>query len=177
VEGGSDEDAIARIHAAIADAIAALATADARREALAELIPARRTFLIRREPVLRRVGAVWRLGVFLLEPDGALRATGTLIRATPPGRPQNLSRSVEDRRSLRAAARRGGFRDGETVNFDAPRIPLDAALLHAADGPLFLRDGEALVRWSPAAGDAGARPFAGYLSERVDLLAHPPEGA
>jgi len=101
VEGGSDEDAIARIHAAIADAIAALATADARREALAELIPARRTFLIRREPVLRRVGAVWRLGVFLLEPDGALRATGTLIRATPPGRPQNLSRSVEDRRSLR----------------------------------------------------------------------------
>ena len=174
---GSDEDAIARIHAAIADAAAALTAADARREALAELIPARRSFLIHREPVLRRIGAVWRLGVFLLEPDGALRATGTLIRATPPGRPQNLSRSVEDRRSLRAAARRGGFRDGETVNFDSPRIPLDAALLHDADGPLFLRDGEALVRWSPAAGDAGARPFAGYLSERVDLLAHPPEGA
>lgn len=109
-----------RIHASVAEAVAALGAAGARQEALADLVPARRSFLIRREPVLRRVGAVWRLGVFLLQPDGSLRATGALIRATPPGRPQNLSRSVEDRRSLRGAARRGGFRDGETVNFDAP---------------------------------------------------------
>ncbi|MBW8871573.1 MAG: hypothetical protein JF618_05200 [Leifsonia sp.] len=177
MDDGTDEGAIARIHAAIGAAVAALSVADARQEALAEFVPAHRTLVIHREPKLRRIGSVWRLGVFLLDAEGELRATGTLVRATPPGRPQYQSQSAEERRSLRAAAQRGRFRDGETVNFDAPTIPLEAAALREARGPLFLRDGEALVRWSPTAGDAGARDFSGYLAERVDLLAHPPEGA
>ncbi|SEB15141.1 hypothetical protein [Leifsonia sp. 21MFCrub1.1] len=176
-DGTEDDRAVERIRAAVAGAVATLTAAGARDEALAEYVPAHRRFLIRREPVLRGIGRVWRLGVFLLDADGTLRATGTLVRATPPGRPQYQSASAEERRSLRAAAARGRFRDGETVNFDASVIPLDASALRAATGPLFLRDGQPLVRWSPSAGDAGARGFEAYLAERVDLLAHPPEGA
>lgn len=175
--GGSDERAIAHIHAVVRDAVAALTAAGARQEALAELVPARRVMLVRREPSLRRIGSVWRLGVFLLDEDAVLRATGSLVRATPPGRPQGLAQSVEERRALRAAAQRGGFRDGETVNFAAPPIGLDAGALRSSAGPLFVRDGRALVRWSAAAGDGAAREFGAYLAERVDLAAHPPEGA
>jgi len=177
VDGGTDEDAIAHIHAALANAIDTLTGAGARQEALAEFVPARRRFLVRREPVLRRIGAVWRLGVFLLDAEGGLRATGSLVRATPPGRPQYQSQSAEDRRSLRAAAQRGRFRGGETVNFNAPLIPLEPSALRGTTGPLFLRDGRPLVRWSAAANDADAREFGGYLAERVYLLAHPPDGA
>ncbi|WP_374009032.1 hypothetical protein [Leifsonia sp. LS-T14] len=177
MDGGADEDAIGHIQASVQDAVRALRATGARQEALAEYEGARRRFLIPREPVLRRVGAVWRLGVFLLDDEGTLRATGTLVRATPPGRPQYQSQSAEQRRSLRAAAQRGRFHDGETVNFDAPLIPLDPAALRSASGPLFVRDGRALVRWSAAASDADARDFDGYLAERVDLLAHPPDGA
>ena len=84
---------------------------------------------------------------------------------------------MEVRRALRAAAQRGGFRDGETVNFGAEPIPLEVEALRDSTGPLFVRDGRALVRWSAAAGDEAATGFAAYLAERVDLLAHPPEGA
>ena len=179
MDDGTDDDgdAIAGIRAAVRDAVAALTDAGARQEALAEYVPTRRTLGIRREPALRRTGSVWRLGVFLLDDAGTLYATGTLVRATPPGRPQYQSQSAEHRRVLRAAAQRGHFREGETVNFDAQPIPLGPNALRVSTGPLFLRDGRALVRWSAAADDAHARDFDGYLSERVDLLAHPPEGA
>jgi len=177
VDDGTDGDAVSRIRASVQVAVGALSDAGARQEALAEYEGARRRFLIPREPVLRRVGSVWRLGVFLLDDAGMLRATGTLVRATPPGRPQYQSQSAEERRSLRAAAQRGRFHDGETVNFDAPVIPFEPAALRDASGPLFLRHGRALVRWSAAASDADARDFEGYLAERVDLLAHPPDGA
>ena len=172
-----DTEAIAHTHAAVREAVATLTASGARQEALAEFVPARRIMLIRREPVLRRVASVWRLGVFLLDEDAVLRATGSLIRATPPGRPQGLAQSVEVRRALRAAAQRGGFRDGETVNFDAPPVALEVEALRTSTGPLFLRGGRPLVRWSAAAGDAAARDFGAYLAERVNLLAHPPEGA
>jgi hypothetical protein len=38
-----------------------------------------------------------------------------------------------------------------------------------------LRESRALVRWSAAS--TAAVPFESYLSERVELLLHPPEGA
>jgi len=177
VANGTDEEAIAVMRAAIDAAVAALTESGARQEALAEFVPARRRLLIRREPVLRRIGSVWRLGVLLLEADGTLRATGTLVRATPPGRPQYQSQSAEHRRALRAAAQRGHFREGETVNLDAPPVDLDPDALRVSSGPLFLREGRALVRWSAAADDAHALAIESYLSERVDLLAHLPEGA
>jgi len=34
-----------------------------------------------------------------------------------------------------------------------------------------------LVRWSAAVADADARDAVGYLRERADLLANPPQGA
>ena len=46
----------------------------------------------------------------------------------------------------------------------------------AASGPLVVRDGEVLVRWSHAQPDA-LMPLDRYLADRVDLLAHPPQGA
>ncbi|WP_258045930.1 hypothetical protein [Leifsonia shinshuensis] len=170
-----DREAVERVRADLAEAARQLTEAGARDEALAVMVPRRRTFGIPREPVLRPAGRVWRLGVLLLGRDGTLYATGQLVRATPPGRTQYVSVSAETRRAYRAAAERGHFRDGETVDFDAPEIELTAAALRASTGPLVLRDGQALVRWSASSEqtvDAHA-----YLTERVELLAHPPQGA
>jgi hypothetical protein len=176
VDDGSDE-AAREATEAVAEAVATLRAAGARDEALAEYVPRRRALLITREPVLRPLGRVWRLGVLLLGDDGTLFATGSLVRATPPGRPQYQSVSAETRRAFRAAAQRGHFSEGETVNFDAVPLELTAEALRAGAGPLFVRDGVPLVRWSASAPDSGARELRGYLRERADLLAHPPEGA
>ncbi|MEY9852379.1 hypothetical protein ABH923_002057 [Leifsonia sp. EB41] len=170
-----DREAVAGIRDALAEAVLRLTEAGARDEALAVLVPRRRTFGIPREPVLRPEGRVWRLGVLLLGRDGTLFATGRLVRATPPGRTQYVSVSAETRRAYRAAAERGHFRDGETVDFDAPEIQLTVEALRGATGPLLLRDGEALVRWSASSEQTVG--FPAYLAERVDLLAHPPQGA
>ncbi|CAM5428434.1 hypothetical protein [Leifsonia shinshuensis] len=173
--GTADAEAVDRVRAALADAVRRLEEAEARDEALAVLVPRRRRFGIPREPVLRPTGRVWRLGVLLLARDGTLHATGQLVRATPPGRTQYVSVSAETRRAYRAAAERGHFRDGETVDFDAPEIELTVEGLRATTGPLLLRDGQALVRWSAASEQTVG--FHDYLAERVDLLAHPPQGA
>ncbi|HEV7184469.1 MAG TPA: hypothetical protein VGN33_08220 [Leifsonia sp.] len=170
-----DRQAIAGIRAALADAVGRLDAADARDEALATFIPRHRRMLITHEAVLRPVGRVWRLGVLLLGRDGALYATGSITRATEPGRPAYQSLSAEDRRAYRAAAIRGHFAAGETVNYDAVPIELDAPSLRASAGPLLLRGGHALVKWSPTA--AGTVDFATYLADRVGLLTDPPQGA
>lgn len=176
-----DEEAVSALRAAVEDTVAALRGADARDEALAVYEERRRKLLVMREPVLRPAGRVWRLGVLLLDPEGGLRATGSIVRATEPGRSQYVSVSAETRRAYRAAAERGHFRDGETVNFDAEPVTLEAESLRAAAtsgrGPLFLRDGRVLVRWSSSVSDADARDAVDYLRERADLLAHPPQGA
>ena len=171
----ADEEAVAGIRDALVAAVRRLTEADARDEALAVLVPRRRTLGIPREPVLTPTGRVWRLGVLLLAADGTLHATGRLVRATPPGRTQYVSVSAETRRAYRAAAERGHFHDGETVDFDAPAIELTAEALRRSSGPLLLRDGRPLVRWS-ASSDQTV-DFHAYLAERVDLLANPPEGA
>lgn len=171
----SDEEAVAQLRSALGDAVRRLTEEHARDEALAVLVPRRRTLGIPREPVLKPVGRVWRLGVLLLGSDGSLHATGQLVRATAPGRTQYVSVSAETRRAYRAAAERGHFRDGETVDFDALPIELTADALRRSRGPLLLRDGRPLVRWS-AASDQTV-DFHAYLAERVDLLVHPPQGA
>ncbi len=178
-DADEDRDAVAvsRVRAAVAEAAERLRAGGARDEALAEFVPRRRKLLIAREPVLRPAGRVWRLGVLLLGHDGVLRATGSIVRATPAGRPAYQSVSAETRRAYRAAAERGHFAEGETVDFDAEVVELEAESLRTSRGPLFLRDGRALVRWSASVSDADAVDFHAYLAERVDLLLNPPEGA
>jgi hypothetical protein len=172
-----DEIAVAEIRELLAAAVTRLNTAGARDEALATFVPRHRRMLVTREAVLQPAGRVWRLGVLLLDRDGVLRATGSITRATEPGRPAYQSESAETRRAYRAAAQRGHFAPGETVNYDAEPIELSAAGLRDARGPLFVRNGRALVRWSPTTADTDAVDFRGYLTERVGLLADPPEGA
>jgi hypothetical protein len=171
------DDTLAEARDLVRRTAAELAAAGARDEALAEYVPARRVLLVDRPARMLPVGRVWRLGVLLLAPDGSLLATGGITRAVEPGHPGHVAASVEDRREHRAAAFRGPFARGETVNYDAVPIRLDAAALREAPGPLLLRDGQVLVRWSASLGDDAAAPFAPYLTERADLLLHPPEGA
>lgn len=171
------EPVLAGIRASLQRAAERLATAGARDEALAEYVPERRVLGMPRKPVLKSVGRVWRLGVFLLAADGTLYETGLTTRALEPGRPAYQSASAEQRREYRAAATRGRFPHGETVNFDAVEVVLDADGLRAATGRLFLDGDRALVRWNSFAGDADAIDLDSYLADRVELLAEPPAGA
>jgi len=181
LEFGMPADGDARILADIrmllAQAVERLTSSGARDEALAEYVPERRTLLVTRKPMLRPLGRVWRLGVFLLGADGTLYETGSATRALEPGRPAYQSQSAERRREYRAAATRGRFPQGETVNFDARPVKLEADALRSSTGRLFLEGDRPRVRWSAAAGDADAVDLAGYLADRVELLADPPAGA
>src|SRR4051794_5266712 len=161
----SDEDALDAARALLTRTAATLAAAGARDEALAEFVPARRVLLVQRPAAMRPLGRVWRLGVLLLGPDGALRATGAITRAVEPGHPGHVSVSAEDRREHRAAAFRGPFTRGETVDYDTVPIRLEVDALRASTGPLLLRDGRLLVRWSASLGDDAAADFAPYLTE------------
>lgn len=171
-----DDAALADLRTAITHAISRLTASDARTESRAVVTKPRRILGLERAAVLRPAGRVWRLGVVLLDEEGRLYAAGAIVRAVPPGHPGHVSQLAEQRKAERAAALKAGYREGETVNFEAPEIVLDAALLRAADGPVLLRDEGVLVRWSPASG-ASLMPLVGYLAERVELLADPPRGA
>ncbi len=173
----TDEDAVLAVAELARRTADALGAAGARDEALAEYVPSRRVLLIDRPSQMRPLGRVWRLGVVLLSPDGSLHATGATTRAVEPGHPGHVALSVEDRREHRAAAYRGPFTRGETVNYDAAPIPLTVEALRPSTGPLLLRDGQVLVKWSASLGDEAAAPFGPYLSERAELLLHPPQGA
>ncbi|MEP7764243.1 hypothetical protein [Sanguibacter sp. 25GB23B1] len=170
----ADEHAVAELRAVLARSVERLDAAGAREEALAELVEPRRVLLVRREAVLRRVGQAWRLGALMLGRDGTLYATGALVRAREAGVRNYQSQSAEDRRDLRAAALRGKFAPGETVNHGWHVIRLDVEALRSGDGPVFVRpDGTLAVRWNAALGDAAARDVAAYLDERVGLLVDP----
>lgn len=172
-----DEPITPEIRTLLDRALQRLSSAQARTEALAEWVPEHRVLLVPRPAVLRSRGRVWRLGVFLLGADGTLYETGLATRALEPGRPGYQSLSAEQRRAYRAAASRGRFPRGETVNFAAVPVDLDPDALRASTGRLFIADGRALVRWNARATDADAVDLASYLDDRVGLLAEPPAGA
>lgn len=117
---------------------------------------------------------VWRLGAVLLGRSGTLYATGTTFRIDELRFDNHQSNLAAARREYRAAGLRAGFPPGETVNFDAEPIELDAALAASA-GPVILTPDGVQVRWSPAS--TALAPFDTYLAERVELLAEPPPGA
>ena len=178
-DGGRDpsgSDAAALVQRAATAAAAELAAAGARQEVLAEYTAERRLLGIPRAARMTPTARVWRLGVLLIAEDGGLHAAGRVVRAERPARRSVLAESVAEHRALRAAAVKGGIPEGETVDFDTRPVDLGALAEHGASGPLVVRDGEVLVRWSPAQPDALA-PFERYLAERVELLAHPPERA
>lgn len=167
---------MASIHRLLEDAVLALTAAGARDEALARLEVPRRVLFIKRGIRFVPLGRVWRLGVFLLGHDGTLYETGAITRAVEPGYPGHQANSAEERRGMKAAALNGPFSPGEAVNYDAAEIVLDAPALRGSAGPLFVEGNRALVRWSRLP-NAKPRDFADYVGERVDSLAHPPEGA
>lgn len=162
---------------ALAAALAqSLERGHARDEALAVLEPAHRRFGISRAERMRPVGRVWRLGALLLGDGGELHGAGRVVRAEQPARRSVVALAVAEHRAHQAAAIRGGYPPGETVNFDAVPIDVDALIGTGASGPLVLRGDVVMVRWSAAQPDA-LTPLETYLADRADLLLHPPEGA
>ena len=136
-----------------------------------------------RAATMHQLGHVWRLGTLLVGADPtappALYVVGKATRAAVRQHPGNQSLSREERRDLAAAALHGGYAAGTTVNFDARPIPLTEESLTDLDAalPLGLAGGELRVRWRAGAPLDGAQTLAAYLSERVELLVHPPQGA
>ncbi|WP_438853694.1 hypothetical protein [Agromyces sp. M3QZ16-3] len=180
--GSTDAAAAAeRARDAVDGAVRALVEASARTETLAEFVPERRVLGIPRAPRMRVIGPIWRLGVLLLDADGRLYSTGRVVRAERAVRRSVLAESIAEQRAYRAAAIRGGIAEGTSVVFDAVPLHLEADALAEGVGPLLLTsfaDGtvDVGVRWNPTS--AGAiLPLGSYLSERVELLAHPPQGA
>lgn len=178
LRSGDVTDGVERARALLSEAALTLRAAAVPDEALGEYVEPKAVLGIRREPTMRSLGRVWRLGALLIgsspEAAGQVWATGRITRVTDPGRSQFVSVSAEVRRAYRAAAAKGHFGAGDTVNHGATPIPLDESLV-GSGGVLFVEDAEPLVRWSPTAG--AAVPLASYLADRVGLLVDPPRGA
>ena len=174
---GDVTDGVQRARDLLDEAAARLRAAAVHDEALGEYVEPRAVLGIRREPTIRALGRVWRVGALLLgssdDTAGRVWATGRITRVTDPGRSQFVSVSAEVRRAYRAAAAKGHFPEGDTVNHGAVPIPLDRSLVDG-DGVLAVVDDEPVVRWSPAAGTV---PLDAYLRDRVGLLVDPPRGA
>ncbi|MFF2487912.1 glutaminase [Microbacterium sp. NPDC058062] len=147
--------------------------ADAPREALGELVVPKRFLGLARAPRIERRGEAWHLGVLLLT-DDAVFATGDILRARHEARRGYTAESQRQRAELAAAARRGGFAEGETVHIGWRMLQPGAVDRGEASAPLFSSDGVPSVRWSAA---GGLMPLETYLSERVVLLLDPPGGA
>lgn len=141
------------------------------REALGELVAARRVLGFRRAARIVRAGDAWHLGVLLLT-DDRLLVTGEIVRARQEAVRGFAAESQRRRAELAAAARRGGFAEGEAVHVGWEVV--DAPGLTDRTEPVAVREGVPVVRWSPRGGQVA---LAGYLDERIALLQHPPERA
>lgn len=143
------------------------------REALGELVEPRRILGVPRASRIVRRGEAWHLGVLLLADDAVL-ATGDIVRARQEARRGYTAESQRRRAELAAAARRGGFAEGETVHIGWRMLDAVAVDRGEASGPLALVDDVVSVRWSAA---GGFMPLERYLDERIGLLLEPPPGA
>lgn len=142
------------------------------REGLGEIVqPARILGIHRRVRIVGR-GWVWHLGAILLSED-AVYATGDIIRAHEEVRRGYAAESQRRRAELGAAARRGGFAEGQTVHLGWTPIDLAAVGEGEASGPLALIGGVPSIRWSPRGGFVPLEP---YVQERISLMLHPPLG-
>ncbi|MGO1854243.1 MAG: glutaminase [Microbacteriaceae bacterium] len=112
-----------------------------------------------------RVGEAWHVGVLLLTDDRVL-ATGEVLRAVDPGRRGYTAESARERAARRQMALRGGFGEGEVAHVGWSVVDVDAVDAGDSSGPLSLRDGVPMVRWSGAA----YRPLEAYLREQIELM-------
>lgn len=103
----------------------------------------------------------WRLGAVLIDTDGDLYATGTVILTEEERRHGYPSRLAEERAELRAAARRGGVPAGRTLNLDPVRLDPQFPERPLRNGPSGLE-----VEWSPGVWTA----LEPYLWERAQLI-------
>lgn len=133
----------------------------------------RRVLGLARAPRIVPAGDARHLGVLLLTDDDVL-ATGSIVRARPEVRRGFTAQSQRERAATEAAAFRGGFPEGATVHVGWSVLDLSALARGEDAGPLAVRDGEALVRWSAG---GGYQPLAAYLADRVALLRSPPPRA
>lgn len=145
--------------------------AGAPKEALGELVSPRRMLGIPRAPKIVPRGSAWHLGALLLTDDAVL-ATGDIVRARAEVRRGFPAESQRRRAQLSAAARRGGFAEGQIVHIGWRVIDLDA--VDERSDPIALREGTPHIRWSSA---GGYMPVDRYLADRVELLLHPPVGS
>ncbi len=143
------------------------------REQLGELVEPRRVLGVRRAPRIAPRDQAWHLGVLLVA-DEHVSATGEIVRSREEARRGFTAESQRDRAALQAAAFRGGFAEGIAVHVGWRVLDLAAVDAGGSSGPLAMIDGVPHVRWSAAAGFV---PLAGYLDERIGLLADPPRGA
>lgn len=135
------------------------------RERLGEWATPRKVLGIGRAPRIVPVGDAWHLGVLLIGTD-AVAATGEVLRARTEAIRGFTAESQRARAALAAAARRGGFAEGETLHLGWE--PVDLAVVDAggSSGPLSMVAGIPQIRWSKG---GGIRPFSDYLDEQIAL--------
>jgi hypothetical protein len=147
----ADAAAIVEVRARLSDAVAALSSAGARTEALAEYVPAGRVLLLPRPERLRPLGTVWRLGVLLLlatRPEAPEDSTSRASKgstspdskgSTSPASKGSTSPASEDsmRRASERAAR-GGAAGSHPA--DEPRLFATGSLTrsHEPGRPTFI---------------------------------------
>ncbi len=153
------------------DARAALA--EAPREGLGQFRAGRKVLGLTRASRIVPAGRAWHLGVLLLG-DDALLATGDVVRARQDAPRGFTAESQRTRAEWAAAARRGGFAEGEVVHIGWRMLDIEAVAQGAASDPLAMQDGILSVRWSAA---GGYIPLDAYLRERIAFLLDPPAGA
>ncbi|MEY2849846.1 MAG: hypothetical protein RI885_2513 [Actinomycetota bacterium] len=162
-----DDAALADLlRATLARAVDSLVERGIHDESVAELRPARKIALFTKPPVMAPLGRAWRLGVFLLDREGGLRATGSITRVAEAGHPTGLSSSVEKRRDARLAATRGRFPPGEVVNFEVGEVRTDAAAIRSGVGPIILVDDVLRVRLPTG----GTMALEAYLADRMSVM-------
>lgn len=135
------------------------------RERLGEWATSRKILGIGRAPRIVPVAEAWHLGVLLIGLEAVL-ATGEIVRARAEVIRGYTAESQRARAEVAAAARRGGFDEGETVHLGWQVIDLAAVDAGGSSGPLSVAAGIPQIRWSAG---GGIRPLRDYLDEQVGL--------
>lgn len=111
-------------------------------------------------------GTAWRVGTLLIA-DGAVYEVGDVVRASEERRRGFTSEASRRRAEAEAMCVRGGFAPGDVVNVDHAEIDLPALAAGGSSGPLSVRDGAVVIRWTQA---GAVMPLEAYLREKIDLL-------